>query len=392
LLPAISPLSAEGKGATTVPVQGRKLIARSLSFLIAGCALPDVTTRDDHALAAAANNAGPTTGRTAAASGGVDSAAADNAGRSAATDAGGTATLGAGGAEVLAKAPGVKAGGAAGSSGSDGGPTPDPMRGEPNAGGPNANTMTGPQTAGRCPAATSVDADGPLVPTHVAQVGPNGNSWVFFPEGFGKDGMKLPVFNWGTPTNQGPAEFMGPLNRLASHGFVVIGQVLTTSGSAALDWILAENARSDSMFYQKLDPTRVGRGGTGGAAGQTFAEAKDPRLSLYVVVCGGNSGGGDAASPANFHAPAIILGGEDDAGWTPAAEAYYDAIQTPVAFVKKTGTNYFACAQANLAPWLAFMRWQFCGEAKFRPDFLTGGTYCANPWSCRSKGIASSTP
>jgi hypothetical protein len=84
--------------------------------------------------------------------------------------------------------------------------------------------------------------------------------------------------------------------------------------------------------------------------------------------------------------------GEDDAGWTPAAEAYYDAIQTPVAFVKKTGTNYFACAQANLAPWLAFMRWQFCGEAKFRPDFLTGGTYCANPWSCRSKGIASSTP
>jgi hypothetical protein len=172
--------------------------------------------------------------------------------------------------------------------------------------GPNANTMTGPQTAGRCPAATSVDADGPLVPTHVAQVGPNGNSWVFFPEGFGKDGMKLPVFNWGTPTNQGPAEFMGPLNRLASHGFVVISQVLTTSGSAAIDWILAENARSDSMFYQKLDPTRVGRGGTGRAAGQTFAEAKDPRLSLYVVVCGGNSGGGDAASPANFHAPAII--------------------------------------------------------------------------------------
>jgi hypothetical protein len=202
--------------------------------------------------------------------------------------------------------------------------------------------------------------------------------------------MKLPVFNWGTPTNQGPTEFMGPLNRLASHGFVVISQVLTTSGSAALDWIFVENARSDSMFYQKLDPTRVGRGGTAGAAGQTFAEAKDPRLSLYVVVCGSNSGGAGVAnqgSPANFHAPAIILGGEDDAGWTPAAAADYDAIQTPVTFVKKTGTDYFACAHNNLAPWVAFMRWQFCAETQYQPDFLVGGTYCANPWSCQSKGI-----
>ena len=177
------------------------------------------------------------------------------------------------------------------------------------------------------------------------------------------------------------------LNRLASHGFVVISQPSSGDGGtekASLDWMLAENAKSGSTFYQKLDPDRVGTGGHSLGALTTFAMAKDPRLKLYILVCGGSGSGTTGA--ADIHAPAIILGGDSDTG-TPNFEPDYSAIKTPVVFLTKTGTDHIYCARNNLAPWVAFMRMQFCGEAQYKADFAMGGVYCKDPWTCKSKGF-----
>lgn len=80
----------------------------------------------------------------------------------------------------------------------------------------------------------------------------------------------------------------------------------------------------------------------------------------------------------------MILGGDGDIG-TPNYEGDYSEIKAPVVFLTKSSTGHIDCARNNLAPWVAFMRWNFYGEEKWKPDFFTMGTYCKSPWKCKSK-------
>jgi hypothetical protein len=253
-----------------------------------------------------------------------------------------------------------------------------------------AGTGAPPASAGSCgppnmnPPAT-LDMMGPWAPMHVERTGPTGASWIFFPAELGKDGMKHPVFDWGPGAGTGPDSYVDHLNLVASQGFVVISQASTNSGKAALDWILMENEKADSMWYQKLDTTRVGRGGHSMGALQSFTEADDPRLTLYVLVCGGGGGGTGAA---NIHAPSIFLGGEGEGGTTQFAGDYAAIDTEPSVFVTKTDTDHIYCARNNLAPWIAFMRWTWCGDTQYKQEFLDGGTYCKAPWlDCQTKNL-----
>jgi len=154
---------------------------------------------------------------------------------------------------------------------------------------------------------------------------------------------------------------------------------------ASLDWILAENDKPDSVFYQKLDPNRVGTGGHSLGALETFQVAADPRLKLYVLVCGGANGGTGAA---DIHGPSIFLGGEGEGGTANFAGDYAEVTKAPSVFVTKTNTDHIYCARNNLAPWVAFMRWNFCGEEKYKAEFMPDGTYCKAPWlACMTKGL-----
>ena len=249
---------------------------------------------------------------------------------------------------------------------------------------------------GSCGPATTVSAAnlgnpmmrGPWTPTMKASSGASGRSTLFYPMELGKDGVKHPVFHWGCGAGSQPSQYADHLNLLASHGFVVIANA---SGSmpakAALDWLLAENDKMGSMFYQKLDPMRVGTGGHSLGALETFQFAADPRLSLYVLVCGGSTSGTTGA--ANIHGPSIYLGGQGEGGTTNFANDYKNTTKAPSVFVTKTSTDHIACARNNLGPWVAFMRWNFCGEeAQWKKEFMPDGTYCKSPWlACQTKGL-----
>jgi hypothetical protein len=227
---------------------------------------------------------------------------------------------------------------------------------------------------------------GPWTPTMKASSGPSGSSTLFYPMDLGKDGVLHPVFHWGCGAGSQPSQYADHLNLLASHGIVVIANASGSGpGKASLDWILAENEKSGSVFYKKLDPARVGTGGHSLGALETFEYASDPRLQLYVLVCGGGSGNGGAK---DIHAPSIFLGGEGEGG-TKNFEGDYAAItKASSIFVTKTDTDHIACARNNLGPWVAFMRWNFCGETKWKAEFEPAGTYCKSPWlACRSKGL-----
>lgn len=298
-------------------------------------------------------------------------------------------TGGAGGTGVAGTAaPGGAGGTGAGTGGvgAMGGAGGDPIGG---AGGDPMGGAGGTMAASTCEPTTSVDMDGPFTPAHIQNGGESGTSWVFYPEDLGRNGMKHPIFNWGPGAGTGPSQYTDHLNRLASHGFVVISQPSSGNGNtekASLDWLIAENDRAESIFYQKLDTTKVGAGGHSLGALTTMAMADDSRLGLYILVCGGCMSGNGGCGAADIHAPAIILGGDSDIG-TPNFEGDYDEITSPVVFLTKDGTDHIACARNNLSPWVAFMRWQLCGEEQWKPKFFDGGEYCQTPWDCKSKGF-----
>jgi hypothetical protein len=247
----------------------------------------------------------------------------------------------------------------------------------------------GSMAAGMCEPATSVDEDGPFTPTRIENGGATGGSWVFYPEELGMNGMKHPIFNWGPGAGTQPSNYIDHLNRLASHGFVVISQASSGNGGpeiAALDWMIEQNDVDSSPFYQKLDTTKVGAGGHSLGSLTTMAMAADERLNLYVLVCGGCMSGNGGCGAADIHGPTVILGGDTDIG-TPNYEGDYEEITSPVVFVTKADTGHVPCARNNLAPWVAFMRWQWCGEEQWAPEFNAGGEYCSTPWECKSKNF-----
>jgi len=226
---------------------------------------------------------------------------------------------------------------------------------------------------------------GPWKPMHVEKTGPSGASWVYYPEGLGKDGLKHPVFQWGPGAGTGPSNYLDHLNLLASHGFVVISQPSTNSGKQALDWILKQNETTGSMWFGKLDTNRVARGGHSMGALQSMSEAADARLKLTVLVCGGAGGGGGAAK---INYPSIFLGGKGESGTANFVGDYAEVTGLSV-FVTHSMADHISCARDNMGPWVAFMRWHLCGEeAKWKKEFMEGGTYGKTPWEpLKSKSL-----
>ncbi|MET0283069.1 MAG: hypothetical protein ABW352_01305, partial [Polyangiales bacterium] len=205
------------------------------------------------------------------------------------------------------------------------------------------------------------------------------------PEDLGKDGLKHPVFQWGPGAGTGPSNYLDHLNLLASHGFVVVSQASTNSGKQALDWLLKQNETQGSMWYQKLDTDRVGRGGHSMGALQSMSEADDDRLKASVLVCGGASGRGGADK---IDYPSIFLGGVGESG-TRNFAGDYAQVKGPSIFVTHSTTDHIACARDNMGPWVAFLRWRLCGEeTQWKKEFAEGGTFCKAPWeACMSKGL-----
>lgn len=257
---------------------------------------------------------------------------------------------------------------------------------------PDAGTVTMTPAASCGPQSTAGAAEigdptmlGPWATAMKEQSGPTGASTLFYPMALGQGGVLHPVFYWAGGSGTGPSQYSDQLTLLASYGFMVIANVSGTDVKPSLDWILAQNEDMSGMFFHKLDPHRVGVGGHSSGALDAFMAASDPRITLYVMACGGSGSGTDAA---NIHGPTILLGGDGEAGTANFKPDYATVTKAPIVFVTKTNTDHVGCSRDNLAPWVAFMRWQLCGEEKWKKEFMPDGTYCKSPWlTCMSKGF-----
>jgi hypothetical protein len=212
----------------------------------------------------------------------------------------------------------------------------------------------------------------------------------------------LPVLAWANggcvADSAGYAAF---LTTIASHGVLVVtsaareGQPLARATGdvliAGVDWVEAENARSDSPLFGKIAAGEVAVMGQSCGGGLTMEVAGDPRIDTIGLWNAGTGGGG---AVARIHAPALYVNGGDRDLMASASQADFEALdQVPAFYASRHGGGHLGTLVhagggefANVAS--AWLLW------RLKTDEAAGAMFagpdcalCADPnWTARAKG------
>lgn len=241
--------------------------------------------------------------------------------------------------------------------------------------------------------------------------------------------MKLGVVAWGNGgCSADGASSRFHLLELASHGYLVIasGRVFSGPGAAtrpptpegqqpartqpadltaALDWALAENTRTGSPYFGRIDPQQVALTGWSCGGLQALRVASDPRVRTVVMHnTGVLNGGPNSAIPGmdltkddlkNFHTPVIyILGGESDIAYANGMDDYARLTHVPVAVANLPVGHGGTFQQPNggdaASVAVSWLDWQLRGDATAAQRFV--GADCGlcrdSRWTYESKNLA----
>lgn len=243
-------------------------------------------------------------------------------------------------------------------------------------------------------AGDNVNQDGPCRVTRLENTGPDGGCILAYPENMSEDPyVKHGVIIWGPGGGEKPSAYLGAINRLASHGFVVLALSSSpgdgNSASAAINWLEERNNMTEGPLAGKLIMDRVGCSGHSmGGLESEQALLKDPRVYTAIL---NNSGdlGHSAMSQIKSGKPIAIVYGEKGME-APNAEADYgnSGVTTPACLIKMTGgpTNTGEGGYGHgSGPWdgiaatVAWMRWHIGGE-NHKDEFTTpNGQYVSGP-------------
>jgi hypothetical protein len=244
---------------------------------------------------------------------------------------------------------------------------------------PGAPTMSG----GILPKVDTTDGDGPLA----AMGMDHGEFYVYRPMELGKDGLKHPIFVWGTGAGSVPSEYTF-FAQFATHGIVVVSPDLAQKGAAdmkaALDWIIAQNEDSSSPYYQKLDTTRVGMGGHSQGSVATFdQEGMEDRLKTTIHIAGGSF---DMRGSSKVKTPTAYICGETDFA-LPNCEADWETVEDqPTFFSVLMGVDHVTCARRAMAGMVAWLRWHLGDESERAAEFTgPGGKFHMDIWVSQTK-------
>ena len=234
------------------------------------------------------------------------------------------------------------------------------------------------------PPVSSTEMDGPFE----SEVDTSGPHHVWRPTELGKDGLKHPVFVWGTGAGATPDRYNGYFGQFATHGIVVVAPTpASLSGSnmsAALNWILEQNDTMGSDYYQMLDPDRIGMGGHSQGSIATFdVEGMEDRLKTTIHIAGGSF---DARGSSKVKTPTAYICGETDFA-LPNCETDFDTVEDqPTFFSVLAGVDHVGAARNAMPGMIAWLRWHLGGETDRAAQF-TGpdGDFHQGIWVSQTK-------
>ena len=223
---------------------------------------------------------------------------------------------------------------------------------------------------------------------------------------------KLGVVAWGNGgCSEDGASSRFHLLEIASHGYLVIasGRILSGPGAPpreprpaaqpgqiqpprtqpsdlteAVDWALAENQRSGSPYFGRIDPALVAYSGWSCGGLQALQVAKDPRVKTLVLHNTGVFNEGRSAIPgmdvrkdvlSTLHTPAIyILGGPKDIAFDNGMDDFKRIAHVPVAVanlpVGHGGTFNEPNGGAAASVAVSWLDWQLRGDVQSGKRFV----------------------
>jgi hypothetical protein len=244
----------------------------------------------------------------------------------------------------------------------------------------------------------------------------------------GERKLGLYVFGNGGCSNDGASARLHLLN-VASHGYLAIapGGIYNGPGkteapprpadtsiqnyaptrssqlSAAIDWALAENQRSGSRYFGRIDPEQIAISGFSCGGVQALTIAADPRVKTVVIMNSGLFVEGETRMAGmvepksrikDLHTPTLyVLGGPTDIAYANGMDDYEKINHVPVAVAnidKGHGGTYWepngGAAAEVVIDWLD---WQLRGNADASRAFVGSDCgLCRDPkWEYKSKGL-----
>jgi hypothetical protein len=176
------------------------------------------------------------------------------------------------------------------------------------------------------------------------------------------------------------------INQLASHGFVVIASLSTTTSKGnplptivGLDWLLQQAEDPKSVYYHRLDTAHIGALGHSEGGAATCKAASDPRLSAIATVSG-------TSAITGLHGPALFFcGGKEGASVCDGIEKKFAAIvDQPAMFINNLASDHGSWeGQGTKGPTIsgltAWFRAHLMGDTESRKRFYGSGcTFCSD--------------
>lgn len=179
-----------------------------------------------------------------------------------------------------------------------------------------------------------------------------GSYVLYYPTNLGAGGVDHPIVTWGNGTGATPSNYTGVLQHLASWGFAVVASTSTATGSgvevlAGANYLVNQNSSASSIFFGKLDTTKVAAAGhSQGASGATNATVLSGGLIKSTVAF--NYPNPTWVSPehvTNWAAltnPVLLMTGSND--WLIASASgqtgYYNQLPGPAAKASLKGAGH----------------------------------------------------
>ncbi len=212
---------------------------------------------------------------------------------------------------------------------------------------------------------------------------------VFYPADMKDSSEKYPVIVYSNGTGQKGSQYKNLYKHLASWGFIVLANDDPESYSGlpsekTLAFILEENERNDSIFYQKIDTSNIGTYGhsQGGAAVfNTITVQK--HSSMYKTAVSLSPTNENLADALNWHydltkidIPVFIITGTEGAFEIETVIPFeglirmYEKLNVPKAMARKTGAQHADTVTVADGYVTAWFMWQLWGDEEAAKAFV----------------------
>ncbi|WP_199199638.1 cellulose binding domain-containing protein [Micromonospora sp. RP3T] len=253
---------------------------------------------------------------------------------------------------------------------------------------------------GGTPADAAVGGSGPY-PADYETSTTLANHTIFRPQTLPPE--RLPILVWGNGGCSANGLSQGNfLREIASHGFLAIasgapnGSGSTTSQmlTQSIDWAVAENSRSGSKYYNRLDTSKIAVAGFSCGGLEAYAVSADPRVTTTGIFSSGLLNDADDYQLRRLTKPiAYFVGGPSDIAYPNAMDDWGKLPAGLPAFMGNLNVGHGGTYdQPNGGEFgrvaVLYLKWRLKGDTAAGRNFVGADCgLCHSQWTVQQKNL-----